>query len=161
MSKSVGDMTPEELDAFLASTQAERRQQFDGEPVARVSRVKREDYPHWDLNVRQFVFRDGTPAEVRRAEAAPEPAVLRGWRPIAGRDRHAVVVEVAGRTYALRRADGEPWAEREVAGMWFVNTPGAAPSVEAWEVSSTADDVPAPGGTETWTIRPLAERGQR
>ena len=66
MTKSLGDMTPEERREFAVRNWEEQKQAHAGEPVPRVSRVKREDYPHWHLGGHEFSMRPGAPARVGR-----------------------------------------------------------------------------------------------
>lgn len=88
------------------------RQAFAGKPRARISRVKRDDYPHWKVVAYEFHTTDGKRVLIDRGEEERAEGTLRGVRS-AGRGQDVLVVEVAGRRWACVRADGSNWAPKE------------------------------------------------
>ena len=91
-------MTPEELRVWADAKKEESLRRFAGQPVPRISRAKREDYPHWHLRTWLSEVADGYPAQVRR-EGGQGPvtgATLRGLRAVADNLPHALLVEVSG-----------------------------------------------------------------
>ncbi len=159
-------MSPEEIRAWAARERERSRRRFSGQPVPRISRAKREDYPH--LEFKGWVFRlwDGAAARVRqgRADETCLDGVVRGLREVSDRGPLALLVDLGEKgVWALRRDDGEVWAdnleardgttaELEVPVVAWVVPPGS--------VARTAE-VPPSTSVESWTVRTnkLEEQG--
>jgi hypothetical protein len=101
-------MTPEEIRDWAERQRAASREAFAGQPVPEISRVKRDDYPHWEVVAYMFHTRAGDRVLVSRGEEPQVEGTLGGVRPARGHDE--LLVELAGQTWACTRADGEDWA---------------------------------------------------
>lgn len=115
----------------------------EGRERPRISRVKREDHPHWERRGWVFQLRVGAPVELRDEEGSSSTGTVRGVHPAPG-DDPVLLVEMPGHgSWGLRRADGEAWPiGRDVHG---VNVDEVDLPVLAWRVESdqpTGDPVP-------------------
>jgi hypothetical protein len=105
------DMTPEEIAAWAARDWAEAKEAHAGEPVPEISRVKRDDYPHWEVVAYEFHTRPGERVLVDRGDGAQVEGTLGGVRAARGQDE--LLVDVDGATWACARADGTSWAPKD------------------------------------------------
>ncbi|WP_435747289.1 hypothetical protein [Nocardioides sp. SYSU DS0663] len=125
------------------------KQRFEGAPLPRVSRVKREDHPHLERVGWAFQVRDGAPVWVLPdGERGEVHGRVRGLRPVEDDGPPALLVELPTGAWALRRAgrDGT-WDVR--GGEDSVLVADREIAVVAWPVPSVPGDpasrVPGPG----------------
>ncbi len=104
--------TQQQIRDYFDEQERASRQAFAGQPLPRISRVKRDDYPHWKVVAYEFHTTDGKRVLVDRGEGEQVEGVLRGVRP-ARHGQDAVVVEVADRNWACVRADGSDWDPKD------------------------------------------------
>ena len=78
---------------------------FAGQPVPEISRVKRDDHPHWKVVAYMFHTRAGDRVLVDRGDGRQSRA---RWAAYARRAEHdELLVDLDGVTWACARADGE------------------------------------------------------
>ncbi|MCW2739032.1 hypothetical protein [Nocardioides sp.] len=135
------DMTPEEIAAWAARDWADAKAAHAGEPVPEISRVKRDDYPHWDVVAYEFHTRPGERVLVDRGDGAQVEGTLRGVRAARGQDE--LLVEVDGVVWACTRADGSSWAPKDNGRV----------RVETVRVPVHARRVDGAGDAEQWTLQ--------
>jgi hypothetical protein len=159
--KDLDDMTPEELRAWADAKSEESRRRFAGQPVPRISRVKREDYPHGHLRTWLSEVAYGLPAQVRRedGQGPVTDATLRGLRAVEDHGPHALLVEVSGlRGVWGLRAPRMAWVRdiempAETVRIEVVDEPVVAWRLSDGELPDRGRRVPAPSGSEGWTLR--------
>jgi hypothetical protein len=100
-------MTPEEIRDWAERQRAASREAFAGQPVPEISRVKRDDYPHWKVVAYMFHTRTGDRVLVDRGDGAATEGTLGGVRQ--GREHDELLVDLDGVTWACARADGTDW----------------------------------------------------
>ncbi|MGH3367809.1 MAG: hypothetical protein ACRDOY_11455 [Nocardioidaceae bacterium] len=159
--KELDDMTPEELRAWADANKEESRRRFAGQPVPRISRVKREDYPHWHLRTWLSEVADGWPAQVRRegGQGPVTDATMRGLRAVTDNLPHALLVEVSGLpgVWGLR-APRMAWVRdievpAETVRIEVMDEPVIAWRLSDGEIPDPERRVPAPSDPEEWTLR--------
>lgn len=147
-------MTPEEIAAWARRNWEEgvEAAKAEGRQVPRISRVKKEDYPHLEQTGWVFRLFPGRPAWTRVAGTERWAAgTVRGLRAVADGGPHAVLLETSpDEVWALRRADGEPWSRERDARTARVADRTVA--VMAWQVSPEA--VGDPSATVTAPVEP-------
>lgn len=151
-------MSQEELWAWAERERERSRSRFAGQPVPRISRAKRDDYPHLEFNGWVFRLWDGAPARVRLGRGHEDcvDGVVRGLREVSNGGPLALLVELGDRgLWALRRDDGEVWAAH--VGARDGTASELEVPVEAWSVPPTvlapAAVVAAARSRESWTVR--------
>jgi hypothetical protein len=100
-------MTPEEIRDWAERQRAASREAFAGQPVPEISRVKRDDHPHWKVVAYMFHTRTGDRVLVDRGDGAATEGTLGGVRQ--GREHDELLVDLDGVTWACARADGSDW----------------------------------------------------
>ena len=100
-------MTPEEIRDWAERQRAASREAFAGQPVPEISRVKRDDHPHWKVVAYMFHTRAGDRVLVDRGDGAATEGTLGGVRQ--GREHDELLVDLDGVTWACARADGTDW----------------------------------------------------
>jgi hypothetical protein len=100
-------MTPEEIRDWAERQRAASREAFAGQPVPEISRVKRDDHPHWKVVAYMFHTRSGDRVLVSRGEEPQLEGTLGGVRQ--GREHDELLVDIDGVTWACARADGTDW----------------------------------------------------
>jgi hypothetical protein len=109
---NLDDMTPEEIDAWAKRKWEESKRAFASKPMPKISRVKREDYPHWEITSYGFHTRDGKRVLIDRGNNTGQvEGILRGVHLSENpdNDQNILVVEYNGLLWACVRADGENW----------------------------------------------------
>ena len=148
------DMSPDEVLAWAERQRERSRREFAGQPTPTVSRAKRDDHPHWQRHGWGFRLRAGAQVRVVRADGRRAEATSGGLRPVQGGGPPVLVVRMDDEAWALSRADGEVWADREDADRSPVDVLDVP--VRAWRVQEDppGGEVAAPGrGVESWTAR--------
>lgn len=135
------DMTPEEIAAWAARDWADAKAAHADEPVPEISRVKRDDHPHWDVVAYGFHTRAGERVLVDRGDGAPVEGTLGGVRAARGQDE--LVVELDGARWACTRADGQDWAPQDNGRV----------RVETLTVAVLARPVEGAVGPQEWTLQ--------
>lgn len=162
--KDLDDMTPEEIRAWAEGQRQESRRRFAGQPEPHISPVKRDDYPHWHLQIWLSRVVVGVPAWVRRGggSGSATGAVTRGMRTVSDKGPHALLVDVdSAGLWALRRADGRAWTNRVDGDPATVTVEVLDMPVVAWNLPEgglpdAEVRVPAPSESEDWTLRTVA-----
>ena len=165
--KDLYDMTSEERREWMREQAEKSRAEFAGRPVPRISRAKREDYPHLELVGWSFGARPGTPAVVVRADGSTGEGRLLGLYEVDDAGPTALVVEL-DELWALRRQAAAGW-DRDAQGRvtvevlqvpvlaWPVGALGVPPEAEA-----AGFVLPRPTGEpERWTVQTNKLEGQR
>jgi hypothetical protein len=141
-------MTPEEIRAWAERQRAASREAFAGQPVPEISRVKRDDYPHWKVVAYMFHTRTGDRVLVDRGDGAATEGTLGGVRQ--GREHDELLVDLDGVTWACARADGTDW-DPDRNGRVRVETlrvpvlarpEAAAASPERWTLQTNMEGQP-------------------
>jgi hypothetical protein len=101
-------MTPEEIAEWAARDWAEAREAHKDDPLPEISRVKRDDHPHWEVTSYHFHTRAGERVLVARGDEPQVEGTLGGVRRARGQDE--LLVELDGEVWACTRADGQDWA---------------------------------------------------
>ena len=109
--KDLDDMSPEEIGAWAARDWAEGLAANADKPKPEISRVKRDDYPHWDVVAYEFHTRPGERVLVGREGEQQVEGTLGGVRAARGQDE--LLVELEGTVWACTRADGTNWAPKD------------------------------------------------
>ena len=139
--KDFDDMTPEEIAAWAARDWAEGLEASAGKPKPRISDVKRDDYPHWEVVAYEFHTSPGDRVLVDRGDAAQVEGRLGGVRSARGQD--VLLVDLDGDTWACTRADGRDWSPK----------PNGRVRVEHLTVPVLARRLEGPGRPEQWTLQ--------
>lgn len=139
--KDLDDMSPEEIGAWAARDWAEGLEANADKPTPRISRVKRDDYPHWEVVAYEFHTREGERVLVERAGGQRVEGTLGGVRPARGQDE--LMVEIDGHVWACTRADGTDWAPKDNGRV----------RVETLTVAVRARPDGGASGTEEWTLQ--------
>ena len=141
-------MTPEEIRDWAERQRAASREAFAGQPVPEISRVKRDDYPHWKVVAYMFHTRAGDRVLVDRGDGAATEGTLGGVRQ--GREHDELLVDLDGVTWACARADGTDW-DPDRNGRVRVETlrvpvlarrEAAAASPERWTLQTNMEGQP-------------------
>lgn len=127
-------MSPEEIRKWAERKWAASREAFAGQPLPQISRVKREDYPHWKVVAYGFHTSPGKRVLVDRGDGLRTAGTLGGVRAARGQDE--LLVDLDGTVWACTRADGLDWAPQD-NGRVRVQTLTVA--VRARPVDGTAD----------------------
>ena len=77
-------MTPEEIREWAERQRAASREAFAGQPVPEISRVKRDDHPHWKVVAYMFHTRSGDRVLVGRGDGRRSRAPSVAYAPRAG-----------------------------------------------------------------------------
>lgn len=101
-------MSPDEIRAWAERKWAESREAHAGEPLPEISRVKRDDYPHWEVVAYEFHTSSGKRVLIDQGDGRQVEGTLRGVRP-AARGQDVLLVETDG-LWGCLRADGSDWA---------------------------------------------------
>jgi hypothetical protein len=133
-------MTPEEIREWAERERAKSRAAFAGRPLPEISRVKRDDYPHWEVVAYEFHTAPGKRVLVGRAGAQQE-GKLGGVRRARGQDE--LLVDLDGTLWACTRADGRDWAPKDNGRV----------KVETLTVEVLARPVEGPADVEEWTLQ--------
>jgi len=151
--RDLSAMTPEEALVWARQQEEEARERFKGQPKPRVSRAKRDDYPHFQQTGWAFWLRPGQPVRARRQGARPADGTLLGLRPVVDGGPAALVFELPGLgTFASRRADGvAEWAAHP--GWVTASVADLEVPVVVWPVAGDAEPLPAPVDTAAWTLQ--------
>jgi hypothetical protein len=135
------DMTPEEIRDWAEQQRERSRAAYAGQPVPEISRVKRDDYPHWKVVAYMFHTRAGDRVLVARGDDAEVEGVLGGVR--AGRGQDELMVDLGGETWACTRSDGKDWSPDRRGRT----------RVETLKVSVLARRADGAGRVEKWTLQ--------
>lgn len=139
--KDFDAMTPEEIAAWAARDWAEGLEAHADKPKPPISRVKRDDYPHWKVVAYEFHTSPGERVLVDRGDGEQVEGRLGGVRPASGQD--VLIVDLAGETWACARADGEQWAPK----------PNGRVRVEQLAVPVLARRAEGSGRPARWTLQ--------
>ncbi|PKH37849.1 hypothetical protein SAMN05192575_101910 [Nocardioides alpinus] len=139
--KDLDDMSPEEIGAWAARDWAEGLAANADRPKPEISRVKRDDYPHWDVVAYEFHTRAGDRVLVRTAEGTQVEGTLGGVRTARGQDE--LLVELDRTVWACTRADGQSWAPKDNGRV----------RVETLEVAVRARRVEGAPDAQEWTLQ--------
>ena len=134
-------MTPEEIREWAERQRAASREAFAGQPVPEISRVKRDDHPHWKVVAYMFHTRAGDRVLVDPGDGATTEGTLGGVRQ--GREHDELLLDLDGVPWACARADGTDWAPD---GNGRVR-------VETLRVPVLARRVDGSGVPERWTLQ--------
>lgn len=134
-------MSPEEIAAWAARDWAQAREAHAGEPVPEISRVKRDDYPHWNVVAYEFHTAAGERVLVGSADGSQVEGTLGGVRPARGQDE--LLVELDDTQWACTRADGQDWAPQDNGRV----------RVETLMVAVRARPVDGAGEPQEWTLQ--------
>lgn len=134
-------MSPEEIAAWAARDWAQAREAHAGEPVPEISRVKRDDYPHWNVVAYEFHTVAGERVLVGSADGSQVEGTLGGVRPARGQDE--LLVELDGTHWACTRADGQDWAPQDNGRV----------RVETLTVAVGARPLDGAGEPQEWTLQ--------
>lgn len=134
-------MSPEEIGAWAARNWAEGLEANADKPKPRISRVKRDDYPHWDVVAYEFHTLPGDRVLVTRDGAQQEEGTLGGVRAARGQDE--LLVELDGTVWACTRADGGNWAPKDNGRV----------RVETVQVPVLARPVEGTADAQGWTLQ--------
>ena len=104
-------MTPEEIREWAERQRAKSREAFAGQPLPEISRVKRDDYPHWEVVAYEFHTLPGKRVLVDRGDGTQVEGTLGGVR--AARSQDELLVEVDGAAWACTRDDGSSWTPKD------------------------------------------------
>ena len=159
--KDFDGMTAEEIREWEQEQRARARAKFAGQPVPRISRAKRDDYPHWERSGWGFRLHAGAKIHVARDDGSEAEGRVLGLREVLDRGPLALVVDLDG-PWALRRTGGETWAGEVDADRVLV--PDLEVPVTAWELAApppagVAVEPPARAVHE-WTVRTNNLEGQ-
>jgi hypothetical protein len=159
--KDLDDMTPEEIREWDRQQRDRARAKFAGQPAPRISRAKRDDYPHWERSGWGFRLRSGARITVARDDGSTAEGHVLGLREVLDRGPLALMVDLDG-PWALRRAGGEIWAETVEADR--VSVPDLEVPVTAWKLPGLPPtDVsvePPARAVHEWTVRTNNLEGQ-
>lgn len=109
--KDLDDMSPEEIGEWAARNWAEGLEANADKPKPRISQVKRDDYPHWEVVAYEFHTLPGDRVLVGRDGRQQAEGTLGGVRAARGQDE--LLVDLDGTVWACVRADGEQWAPKD------------------------------------------------
>lgn len=104
-------MTPDEINAWAERDWTESLAANAHKPKPVVSRVKRDDYPHWKVVAYGFHTSEGKRVRIDRGDQGVVEGTLHGVRP-AARGQDVLVVEIEG-LWGCVRLDGFNWAPAE------------------------------------------------
>lgn len=155
------DMSPDQLRTWAHEQVAQSKARYAGHPVPRISRAKRDDYPHWQQTGWNFRLKPGKEVTIVRDGQRirqGEVGTIHGLRAVTDEGMFALVVlDAAGGVWAARRADGKPWAKRLDALDSTVPTKDVPVSVWALTGGVPAQEitVEAPTNVASWTMRTL------
>lgn len=135
------DMSPEEINAWAERKWAESRAANADKPVPEVSRVKRDDYPHWEVVAYEFHTKPGDRVLIARGGASQVEGRLGGVRAARGQDE--LLVDLDGTVWACTRADGLDWAPKDNGRV----------RVETLTVDVLARPVQGAAAAEEWTLQ--------
>lgn len=135
------DMSPEEIGAWAARNWAEGLEANAGKPKPEISRVKRDDYPHWDVVAYEFHTRPGERVLIGSTDGAQVEGTLGGVRSARGQDE--LLVERDGTVWACTRADGQSWAPKDNGRV----------RVETLTVAVRARPVEGSSDPQEWTLQ--------
>lgn len=146
--KDLDDMTPEEIHDYFVQQREEALKRYAGNPLPRISRVKREDYPHWEQTGWSFRVQSGSAALVTTADGTRRRATIRGLHHAEDQGPLVLLVDVGEETWAMRRNDaGAVWADR-VPANWCetkeLDVPVAGWPLPGAYVGTPGAMVPAP-----------------
>jgi hypothetical protein len=133
-------MTPQEIRDWAEQEREKSRAAFAGKPLPRISRVKRDDHPHWELVGCDFHVTAGKRVLVDRGDGQQAEGVLQGLQKVGSAD--VLVVEL-DRLWATERTDGKPWAPVRDGRV----------RVDDFRVEVLARPVDAAGEPQTWTLQ--------
>lgn len=134
-------MTPEEIREWAERQRAKSREAFAGQPLPEISRVKRDDYPHWDVVAYEFHTRPGDRVLVGSADGSQVEGSLGGVRAARGQDE--LLVELDGTVWACTRADGQSWSPKDNGRV----------RVETLTVAVLARPVEGSADAQQWTLQ--------
>ncbi|WP_210649530.1 hypothetical protein [Nocardioides sp. SYSU D00065] len=138
-------MSPEQIREWAERKWAESRAANADKPLPEISRVKRDDHPHWEVVAYEFHTSPGRRVLVDRGDGAQVEGTLGGVRPARGADE--LLVELDGAQWACRRADGHEWAPKANGRV----------RVETLQVPVVARPVDRPvdgtSAAEEWTLQ--------
>jgi len=134
-------MSPDEIAAWAARDWAEAKEAHAGEPVPEISRVKRDDYPHWDVVAYEFHTRPGERVLVGSGDGSQVEGTLGGVRAARGQDE--LLVELDGTVWACTRADGQSWSPKDNGRV----------RVETLTVPVLARPVEGSADAQQWTLQ--------
>lgn len=140
-------MTPDEVHEIFAAEEAKAREAFKDAPLPEISRVKRDDYPHWKPVGYFFQTTDGTRVLIDRGDGRQVEGSLRGVRPTT-RGQDVLVVDFEGE-WGCVRADGRDWAP---AGNGRVRVDTLTMPVRATPLGQDGSDAQA------WALQTHMER---
>lgn len=125
-------MTSDEIQEWARQQQEKSRAEFAGRPKPRISRAKREDYPHLEFKGWSFRAGPGAPAVVVREDGSRDAGRLRGLYEVDDAGPTALVVEL-DELWALRRDAVVGW-DRDAHGRVTVEV--LQVPVLAWPVGA-------------------------
>lgn len=134
-------MTQEEIREWADRKWAASREAHKHLPRPEISRVKRDDYPHWKVVAYMFHTRPGERVLVERGDDPQVEGVLGGVSAARGQDE--LLVDLDGETWACARSDGEDWAPDRRGRT----------RVETLTVPVRARRVDGEGRPEQWTLQ--------
>lgn len=133
-------MSKDEIKAYFDEQERRSAKSFKDAPKPEVSRVKQEDYPHFEAVGWAFKMSEGLPVRVRwPGPGEPVVGTVVGLRDVDDQRGLAFVVDL-GRAgvWACRRADGEPWASG--LDVPWVKTPELDVAAQGWGLASRPDE---------------------
>lgn len=146
-SEDLDRMTPEEIREWAERQRAKAREAFAGQPLPEISRVKRDDYPHWEVVAYEFHTLPGDRVLVGRDGGPPTEGTLGGVRGARGQDE--LLVELDGTVWACVRADGEQWAPKDNGRVRVTDLRVAvharrdgSPDAEEWTLQTNMEGQP-------------------
>ena len=134
-------MSPEQIRDWAERKWAQSRAANADKPLPEISRVKRDDHPHWGVVAYEFHTSPGRRVLVDRGDGAQVEARLDGVRTSRGADE--LLVELDGGAWACVRADGQAWAPKANGRV----------RVETLRVPVVARPVDGTSAPEDWTLQ--------